>query len=65
MRPRDKNNLGEPVTNAQERPSGNDRRGAVEELLTAMDSGGFDLDIDAIDRLNGHSRLGWPIPDAD
>ena len=29
-----------------------ERRAAAEELLELMDSGGFDLDLDAIDRLN-------------
>lgn len=28
------------------------RRAAAEALLAAMDDGGFDLDLDAIDRLN-------------
>lgn len=28
------------------------RRAAAEALLSAMDDGGFDLDLDAIDRLN-------------
>lgn len=34
------------------------RRAAAEALLAVMDEGGFDLDIDAIDRLNepAHSR---------
>lgn len=30
----------------------NERRAAVEALFGAMDDGGFDLDLDAIDRLN-------------
>jgi hypothetical protein len=33
------------------------RRNAAEELLALMDDGGFDLDLDAIDRLNA------PVPD--
>ena len=28
------------------------RRAAAEALLAAMDAGGFDLDLDAVDRLN-------------
>jgi hypothetical protein len=32
--------------------AGRDRRGAAEALFAAMDAGGFDLDLDAIDRLN-------------
>jgi hypothetical protein len=32
--------------------AGRDRRGAAEELLEAMGSGQFDLDLDAVDRLN-------------
>jgi hypothetical protein len=32
--------------------AGLDRRAAAEALLAVMDSGGFDLDLDAIDRLN-------------
>ena len=33
--------------------AGRDRRAAVEALFAAMDSGGFDLDLEAIDRING------------
>jgi hypothetical protein len=33
--------------------AGRGRRAAAEALLAVMDSGGFDLDLDAIDRLNG------------
>lgn len=32
--------------------AGRDRRAAAEALLAVMDGGGFDLDLDAIDRLN-------------
>lgn len=32
--------------------AGSDRRKAAEALLEAMDTGGFDLDLDAVDRLN-------------
>jgi hypothetical protein len=32
--------------------SGRERRKAAAELLAAMDGGGFDLDLEAIDRLN-------------
>jgi hypothetical protein len=32
--------------------AGRGRREAAEGLLAAMDGGGFDLDLDAIDRLN-------------
>jgi len=32
--------------------AGRGRRAAAEALLAVMDSGGFDLDLDAIDRLN-------------
>lgn len=32
--------------------AGRDRRKAAEALFAAMDAGGFDLDLDAIDRLN-------------
>ncbi len=32
--------------------AGRNRREAAEALLGALDSGGFDLDLDAIDRLN-------------
>jgi hypothetical protein len=32
--------------------AGRDRRSAAEALFAAMDSGGFALDLDAIDRLN-------------
>ncbi len=32
--------------------AGRDRRAAAQALFTSMDSGGFDLDLDAIDRLN-------------
>lgn len=37
---------------------GHDRRAAAEALLAAMDGGGFDLDLQAIDRLNEPGRLG-------
>ena len=33
--------------------AGRGRRTAAEALFAMMDSGGFDLDLDAIDRLNG------------
>jgi hypothetical protein len=33
--------------------AGRDRQTAAEALFTAMDSGAFDLDLNAIDRLNG------------
>jgi hypothetical protein len=32
--------------------AGHERRAAAEALFALMDSGGFDLDLDAIDRLN-------------
>jgi len=32
--------------------AGRNRREAAEALFGAMDSGGFDLDLDSIDRLN-------------
>jgi hypothetical protein len=32
--------------------AGRGRRGAAEDLFAAMDSGGFDLGLEAIDRLN-------------
>jgi hypothetical protein len=32
--------------------AGQGRRGAAEDLFAAMDSSGFDLDLEAIDRLN-------------
>jgi hypothetical protein len=32
--------------------AGRDRRAAVEALFAAMDGGGFDLDLEAIDRIN-------------
>jgi hypothetical protein len=32
--------------------AGRNRREAAEGLFAAMDAGGFDLDLDAIDRLN-------------
>jgi hypothetical protein len=32
--------------------AGRDRREAAEDLFAAMDSGGFDLDLEAVDRLN-------------
>lgn len=35
-----------------EMQAGRRRREAVEELFAAMDRDGFDLDLDAIDRLN-------------
>jgi hypothetical protein len=42
------------VSGAQrELAAGSERRAAVEGLFAAMDGGGFDLDLDAIDRLNG------------
>jgi len=37
---------------AAELRAGERRRGAVESLFAAMDGGGFDLDLGAIDRLN-------------
>jgi hypothetical protein len=41
------------VTGARvELGDGNRRRTAAEALLSAMDSGAFDLDLEAIDRLN-------------
>jgi hypothetical protein len=36
--------------------SGRDRRAAAEALFAAMDDGGFDLDLAAIDRLNEPER---------
>lgn len=38
--------------------AGHDRRAAAEALFAAMDSGGFDLDLDAIDRLNAPFSIG-------
>jgi hypothetical protein len=35
------------------------RRAAAEALLAAMDDGGFDLDLDAIDRLNQAADSAW------
>jgi chitinase len=35
--------------------AGRERRAAAEALFALMDSGGFDLDLDAIDRLNSPS----------
>ena len=35
--------------------AGRERRAAAASLFTAMDKGGFDLDLAAIDRLNGSS----------
>ena len=35
--------------------AGRERRAATVSLFTAMDKGGFDLDLAAIDRLNGSS----------
>jgi hypothetical protein len=32
--------------------AGRERRAAAEALFASMDSGGFDLDLDAVDRLN-------------
>jgi hypothetical protein len=37
---------------AAELEAGRDRRSAAENLLEAMDGGKFDLDLEAIDRLN-------------
>jgi len=34
------------------------RRAAAEALLSAMDDGGFDLDLDAVDRLNEPAHSG-------
>jgi hypothetical protein len=36
--------------------AGAGRRAAAEALFAAMDSGGFDLDLDAIDQLNWSAR---------
>lgn len=36
--------------------AGSGRRAAAEALLAEMDSGGFDLDLDAVDRLNAPSN---------
>ena len=38
---------------AAELQAGHGRRAAAEGFLAAMDAGGFDLDLAAIDRLNG------------
>jgi len=38
---------------AAELQAGRNRREAAEALFAAMDAGGFDLDVTAIDRLNG------------
>jgi hypothetical protein len=37
--------------------AGRDRRAAAESLLAMMDGGGFDLDLAAIDRLNGPASI--------
>jgi hypothetical protein len=37
--------------------AGRDRRAAAEALFAAMDDGGFDLDLDAIDRLNAPTNV--------
>jgi hypothetical protein len=37
--------------------AGRGRREAAEALLAAMDDGGFDLDLDAIDRLNAPTNM--------
>jgi hypothetical protein len=37
--------------------AGRGRRAAAESLLAVMDSGGFDLDLAAIDRLNGPTSV--------
>lgn len=37
---------------AAELRAGESRRAAAESLFAAMDSGGFDLDLDSIDRVN-------------
>ncbi len=36
--------------------AGRDRREAVKALFEAMDAGGFDLDLEAVDRLNAPLR---------
>jgi hypothetical protein len=41
---------------ASEFQVGRDRRAAAEALLAALDGGDFDLDLAAIDRLNGPSN---------
>lgn len=38
--------------------AGDKRRAAAEALLDAMDAGDFDLDLDAIDRLNEPASVG-------
>jgi hypothetical protein len=38
--------------------AGPERRRAAEALFSAMDGGGFDLDLDAIDRLNMPASAG-------
>lgn len=38
--------------------AGRKRRAAAEALFALMDSGGFDLDLDAIDRLNSPPSSG-------
>lgn len=38
--------------------AGPERRRAAEALFSAMDGGGFDLDLDAIDRLNMPASTG-------
>ncbi len=37
--------------------AGRDRRAAAEALFAAMDSGGFDLDLDAVDRMNAPTSI--------
>lgn len=37
--------------------AGRDRRAAAEALFAMMDDGGFDLDLDAIDRLNAPTSV--------
>jgi hypothetical protein len=37
--------------------AGRGRRDAAETLLATMDNGGFDLDIDAVDRLNAPANV--------
>jgi len=37
--------------------AGRDRRAAAEALFAAMDGDGFDLDLDAIDRLNAPTSI--------
>jgi hypothetical protein len=40
------------MTDSEQKLAPLDRRAAAEALLTAMDEGGFELDLGAIDRLN-------------